>query len=354
MDVLPQYTNRDYTVGWLCALARSELTAARMMLDRQHGDPVNLNTDDQNSYCFGEIHGHNVVITCMPPEDTGTLSAQKLVQPLKRSFPNMILHLFVGIGGGIPRSPPSRDSNKDIHLGDVVVGWAERAGVPAVVQYDHGRYNLDGNVELLSMLDKPNRRLLTALSPIISDREMGEMKFHNHLHRLRSLPKFQHPGLESDALFEADYDHVADESENLVEPIKPHCYQCNRAHFVDRPRRETTGPQFHQGTILSGNLVMRDARKRDELSKLHHDAICIEMEAAGVVEDTHCLVIRGIADYADSHKYWSWQYYAAATAAAFATELLHNIRPVVTATGKRGLNGTPGPRTSHGVSIGQH
>lgn len=35
-----------------------------------------------------------------------------------------------------------------------------------------------------------------------------------------------------------------------------------------------------------------------------------------------CLVIRGICDYADSHKNKMWQPYAAATAAAYAKELL--------------------------------
>ena len=35
-----------------------------------------------------------------------------------------------------------------------------------------------------------------------------------------------------------------------------------------------------------------------------------------------CLVIRGICDYADSHKSKIWQPYTAATAAAYAKELL--------------------------------
>jgi hypothetical protein len=38
-----------------------------------------------------------------------------------------------------------------------------------------------------------------------------------------------------------------------------------------------------------------------------------------------CLVIRGICDYADSHKNKIWQPYAAATAAAYAKELLNII-----------------------------
>jgi len=46
------------------------------------------------------------------------------------------------------------------------------------------------------------------------------------------------------------------------------------------------------------------------------------MEAAGLMNSFPCIVIREICDYADSHKNDRWQLYAAATAAAYAKELL--------------------------------
>ncbi|KAG4034505.1 hypothetical protein MFRU_003g04650 [Monilinia fructicola] len=49
------------------------------------------------------------------------------------------------------------------------------------------------------------------------------------------------------------------------------------------------------------------------------------MEAAGLMDTFPCVVIRGICDYADSHKNKIWQPYAAATAAAYAKELLRVI-----------------------------
>ncbi|WDK23171.1 hypothetical protein CGRA01v4_14463 [Colletotrichum graminicola] len=49
------------------------------------------------------------------------------------------------------------------------------------------------------------------------------------------------------------------------------------------------------------------------------------MEAAGLMDNFPCLVIRGICDYADTHKNDRWQNYSAATAAAFAKELLEVI-----------------------------
>ena len=55
---------------------------------------------------------------------------------------------------------------------------------------------------------------------------------------------------------------------------------------------------------------------------LDGQVLCVEMEAAGLVNNFPCIVIRGICDYADSHKNEEWQEHAAAVAAAFAKELL--------------------------------
>ncbi|KAL4782583.1 hypothetical protein BJX76DRAFT_358844 [Aspergillus varians] len=73
--------------------------------------------------------------------------------------------------------------------------------------------------------------------------------------------------------------------------------------------------------MASGNQVMKDASSRDRVAK-EHGIICFEMEAAGLMNTLSCLVIRGICDYADSHKSKEWQCYAALTAAAYAKELL--------------------------------
>jgi hypothetical protein len=84
------------------------------------------------------------------------------------------------------------------------------------------------------------------------------------------------------------------------------------------------GPVIHYGLIASGNQVMRHGSTRDRLRK-ERDVLCFEMEAAGLMDRFPCLVIRGICDYADSHKNKRWQPYAAATAAAYAKELLYFI-----------------------------
>lgn len=70
------------------------------------------------------------------------------------------------------------------------------------------------------------------------------------------------------------------------------------------------------------------------------------MEAAGVLGEYPCVVVRGICDYADSHKNKGWQNYAAATAAAYAKELLSRIPAIETASGAGSVK-SPSPHTAY-------
>jgi nucleoside phosphorylase len=72
---------------------------------------------------------------------------------------------------------------------------------------------------------------------------------------------------------------------------------------------------------------MKDGVTRDRISAELGGILCFEMEAAGLMNTFPCLVIRGICDYADSHKNKRWQPYAAATAAACAKEILLILPP---------------------------
>jgi nucleoside phosphorylase len=85
---------------------------------------------------------------------------------------------------------------------------------------------------------------------------------------------------------------------------------------------------IHYRTIASGNQVIRDATKRNKTSAELNGVLCIKIEAAGLMNTFLCLVIRGICDYADSHKNRQWQSYAAGTAAAYTKELLTAIPAV--------------------------
>ncbi|KAJ5656116.1 hypothetical protein N7507_008066 [Penicillium longicatenatum] len=97
---------------------------------------------------------------------------------------------------------------------------------------------------------------------------------------------------------------------------------------VDQLRRNPRDMRVHYGLIASGDQVIKDAVARDSLNKsLGGLVLCIEMEAAGLMDNFPCIVIRGICDYADAQKTKDWQEYAAAVAAACAKELLEYVQP---------------------------
>ena len=107
---------------------------------------------------------------------------------------------------------------------------------------------------------------------------------------------------------------------------KATCEQCSKERVVYRSaRRAQEKVTIHYGTIASGNRVIKDGATRDRLSDELGGVLCFEMEAAALMNDFPCLVVRGICDYADSHKNKAWQPYAAATAAACVKEILSLI-----------------------------
>jgi nucleoside phosphorylase len=85
-------------------------------------------------------------------------------------------------------------------------------------------------------------------------------------------------------------------------------------------------PAIHYSLIASANHLMKDASVRDRLAA-EKDVLCFEMEAAGLMNHFPCLVIRGIYDYADSHKNKIWQGYIAIVAVAYARALLYQLAP---------------------------
>jgi nucleoside phosphorylase len=118
-------------------------------------------------------------------------------------------------------------------------------------------------------------------------------------------------------LFKATYNNVGGRS----------CETCSTDNCVVRQPEEREEVVIHYGTIASGNQVMKAGATRDVVSAKLGGVLCFEMEAAGLMNNFPCLIIRGICDYADSHKNKRWQAYAAGTAAAYAKELLSVIPP---------------------------
>ncbi|KAH0168199.1 Pfs, NACHT and ankyrin domain protein, partial [Aureobasidium melanogenum] len=311
-----------YTVGWISALPL-ELAAATAMLDEEHDTPTDFNRSpsDQNNYTFGRMGEHNVVFASLPPGVYGTISAATTAQQMLSSLPNIRIGLMVGIGAGIPKP-----EKHDIRLGDVVVSQPDGTS-GGVVQYDLGKVKADGSFERKGMLNQPPLALLNALGKLQERHIKSASKIPSYVNKMLeefplmkrrrpNTPSYMYQGVENDKLFEPAYLHMGG----------PSCAACETAREMTRDVRDSTDPEIHYGIIASGDTLVKNAVRRDELAKsTREECICFEMEAAGIMNAFPCVVIRGICDYADSHKNDRWQGYAAATAAAYAKELLEVI-----------------------------
>lgn len=289
-------------MGWVSALP-IELAAAKVMLDEEHY----TETDGTALYTLGRIGDHNVVLGCLPAGQIGTNSAAVVGTLMKARYKAIRFGLMVGIGGGVP------SGESDIRLGDVVVSQPhlEHGGV---IQYDFGKTTKKGFART-GVLSPPPRILLSALTSLRADNHMNTSRLSSYLVSFDSLPDFRREIAGPDVLFKSSYEHVAGAT----------CAGCNRKKIVKRRPRGDQHAKIHYGTIASGNQVIKDAITRDQLSSKLGGILCFEMEAAGLMNTFPCLVIRGICDYADSHKNKTWQPHAAATAAACAKAIINII-----------------------------
>lgn len=305
----------EFTVGWICALPL-ELAAARGMCDEEYDDTkLQISRHDTNKYRVGQIAGHKVVLTCLM--DAGTNTAGSAALHMQYSFESLRFILMVGIGGGIP------STRHDVRLGDVVVSMpsGEYSGV---VQYDSGKLIQDGEFKRTGALKAPPPHLRKVVKFLISEHESQENCIAKNIQEMlqkfkntRAGTDYRRPGTGHDLLFKAKYVHKGNSNTDNSDT----CESCDKEHLVDRPGRDEDKPVMHYGNIASGSSVVKDALKRDQLGE-NYGALCVEMEAAGLMDELDCLVIRGICDYSDSHKNEIWQRYAAAAAASYAKELL--------------------------------
>ncbi|KAF4825623.1 hypothetical protein CGCSCA5_v000385 [Colletotrichum siamense] len=292
----------DYSVGWICALP-IELAASQAMLDEIH-QSLPMEAADTNIYTLGSIRGHNIAMTCLGKY--GTNDAAAVANHVMRSFQSIRFGFMVGIGGGAP-------GETDVRLGDVVVG-------KHVTQHDLGKFTTGDGFQGIGTAKTPPPILQKAVAKLSALHEANGSGIPILLQEMQQrhpgMGAYAYPTAYEDRLFRATYthDHPGD------------CAECSLSELHRRPQRDDNYPRIHYGGIASGNQVIKCSQKRDYLGK-EHDAICFEMEAAGLSDTMPSIVIRGICDYADSHKNKEWQRYAAATAAAYAKELISVITP---------------------------
>ncbi|KAF3206421.1 hypothetical protein TWF679_008727 [Orbilia oligospora] len=338
--------DRDsYTVGWICAV-QTEYVAAQCFLDERHGNPESgsIHINDNNHYTLGKIEGHNIVIAVLPHGEYGISSATAVIKDMLHSFPNIRIGLMVGIGGGAPTS------KYDIRLGDIVVG-APRDGNGGVIQYDFGKTNQsqdqsqDQNQDQshgqgqsqsqgqsfqhTGFLNQPPPILRAAITGLAARHEIDghelDEAISNVLNKKPKLrKKYKRPDPSRDRLYKSEVIHPSKEEGCLTV-----CGD-DQSKLVSRfDRTEEEGwdnPAIHYGLIASANQLMKNAIVRDRLAA-EKNILCFEMEAAGLMNQFPCLVIRGICDYSDSHKNKEWQGYAAMAAAAYAKDLLREVVP---------------------------
>ncbi|KAF4900929.1 Ankyrin repeat domain-containing protein 50 [Colletotrichum fructicola] len=317
-----------YTIGWICALS-VESAAAQVFLDDRHELPNDVS--DSNSYVTGRIGKHNVVIAVMPQNEYGTATAATTAKDMVRSFPQMRLGLMVGIGGGAP------SQEHDIRLGDVVVSSCGK-GTGGVIQFDYGKAIQGQDFTETGHLNQPPPALLTAAAALDAKYDIEGPQLNAKVNK--ALEKQRKP-------FKKKYARPSDDADRLYQPgvIHPSGLFSNCAvtcgfrsdDLVHRPTRsdDDDNPTVHYGLIASSNQVMKDAVKRNKF--IQRGVLCFEMEAAGLMNHFPCLVVRGICDYADTHKNSVWQPYAAMVAAAYAKDLLGLVN-ITAVEGERKLS----------------
>ncbi|UKZ73418.1 hypothetical protein TrVFT333_001065 [Trichoderma virens FT-333] len=331
----------DFKIAIICALPL-EANIVSALFDRKwDGRWYGKGAGDSNVYSFGLIGRHNVVLAHMP--NMGKVAAAAAAVGLRASFQKINLALVVGICGGAPLG----EHHSEIFLGDVVVS-------EGIIQYDFGR-RFPNNIFVRKdtpqdNLPRPNPEIRATIAKLRADHSWLQDKVSRHLHDLQRKfsAEVTYPGPSEDILFNPTYQHKHQRSSecticsgsngrgdvcDTVLGLSCELLECDLQGAVFR-RKSTQPPAtsaewkpaVHFGLFASGDTVMKSGKDRDDIAA-RDGVIAFEMEGAGVWENLPgTLVIKGICDYADSHKSKKWQPYAAATATAVTKAFLEEWR----------------------------
>ncbi|RFU81058.1 hypothetical protein TARUN_1151 [Trichoderma arundinaceum] len=259
----------------------------------------------------------------------GKASAASAVARLKLSYTGLQQAFLVGVCGGVPKT----HDGVDIMLGDVIIG-------KTIVQYGFGKKYPDKFVRKFAFKEsfgaqKKDTQSILAMIETIRGRDKIRRTATKFLSRLKLKAaehgygaKYVYTGLAKDELFEPSYRHKHHKPLHCIckdcrEPTSPVCDEaintscnelgCNTKYLVPRfismnrqgqERVESDGAQIlaiHVGSIASGDTVMKSGVDRDRIAE-REGIIAFEMEAAGIWEEIPCIVLKGVSDYADSHK----------------------------------------------------
>ncbi|KAE9565732.1 hypothetical protein CGMCC3_g18085 [Colletotrichum fructicola] len=327
----PRRRAEDVRIAVICALPR-EYDAVILAFDEIWSDEDTREPAlRRHNHTLGRIGIHHVVLALLP--NMGKACAANEVVWLRSEYAGLEVAFLTGICGAVPKP----GTENEILLGDVVIG-------ESIVQYDLGRqypssFSQKGDVDdSLSRLSKDVRTFL-ATYETHHGRDDLQQRITKILAQIQqvAIAKDRHcynrPAAQDDILFEPNYLHKHRDQSDCVchgwaacdGAIKASCKQlkCDVRHQVSRKRLESKGPELriHIGRIGSGDTVMKSGKHRDRVAA-EHGIIAFEMEGAGVWEEIPCIIVKGVCDYADSHKNKSWQDFAAAMAASATKALL--------------------------------
>ncbi|KAF5580457.1 pfs domain-containing protein [Fusarium pseudocircinatum] len=327
-------------IAILCALPL-EANAVEALFDGQWTGGYNRSEGDINTYTFGIIGRHGVVVAHIP--DMGTTYSAIVATRCRSTFPRVSLALVVGVCGGVPFS----QDGTELLLGDVVIS-------DGLIRYDFARQYPDGCLIKNSVSESPRKLpveilgYLAKLKGLNARRRLREQAIE-YLAALSKSLEVTKPGVEEDILFEPTYSHRhhppsscnicsgdSGRSAGMIcaQARRASCksLRCNIGRSVVRNRqREAAGdqrklqPAVHFGKFGSGDKVMKSGEDRDRIAR-SEGILAFEMEGAGAWETLPCVIVKGICDYSDSHKDKRWQVYAASTAAAYAKAFLEGWR----------------------------
>ncbi|KAI9765688.1 MAG: hypothetical protein M1840_007246 [Geoglossum simile] len=345
----------DFYIAVICALEfEAEVVDSLFGTVWKGGGAEIDGGSDRNSYTLGRIGSHNVVLVWMPR--MGKTTATAAATRLNTTFHSIKLVLIVGICGGMPEYTTTEEEPAEILLGDVIISTG-------IMHYDSGGKQLPNTYLSNVGITNPSNEISGFLRKLGAHRERNSLNRDAllYLERLGKVPHLKpgHPGPGEDKLYRPDYphkhhDHVssgcgicAGPGDNLRDCETARALSCNQLKCSEKelePRKrledikkltpaaqvDALKPVVHFGLVASGDTVMRSGQHRDGIAcRGAQKPIAFEMEAAGVWDafPGNVVVIKGVCDYADSHKNKKWQRYAAVTGGAYMRAFLDHWIP---------------------------
>jgi nucleoside phosphorylase len=342
MTTKPQ-SRGDFHVGIVCTLDIEKQAIDKFFDEVYNAADYRKLGGDANYYKIGRIGRHNVVLVKLSGK--GTQYSARSVTDLSQSYPDIKVYLLVGICAGVPFRGQNRTEAMETILGDVIIG-------DSIVQTDYGKqYSEDyqRRTDRREVLGNPPLDIRNMLSHLKSEPEplVDKMMFNLEMIQTQDQGKWDYKGVLEDRLFETTFRHrhytknMKFECINCKTKDDPICHAAlrdsctitgcayNSNCLISRIRLATVTknnhfapkPLIHFGTIASADTVLKSGEHRDqtvqkERDQWNEEIIAFEMEGAGMWDSRPCVIIKGVSDYADSHKNDIWHAYAAATAAS--------------------------------------